>query len=391
MKTRSQWIPVLLGDALSLNYGKGLTALKRREGRVPVVGSGGIVDSHDTPLVKSPGIVIGRKGNVGAVTYVKEPFWPIDTTYYIGVDDTDLDLRFLAAALSVVGLNSLDSHAAVPGLNREIALSQVILVPPLVTQRQVASVLAAYDELIENNLRRIEILEEMAQAVYREWFVNFRFPGHESVALVDSPLGSIPEGWEIRSFSEIADFVNGYAFKPAHLGDVGLPIVKIKELKNGITLDTPRNLGVDIPAKFRIEQGDLLFSWSADLVVQLWPHGPALLNQHLFRVSPRESDIDLDFLVHALTRRLPEFRARAQGTTMRHIKRSALSEVQEWLPPVELRELFTDYVRPKHRLARNLFQQNTNLRATRDLLLPKLVSGEIDVSDLDIDTEWLAL
>jgi len=221
MKTRSQWIPVLLGDALSLNYGKGLTALKRREGRVPVVGSGGIVDSHDTPLVKSPGIVIGRKGNVGAVTYVKEPFWPIDTTYYIGVDDTDLDLRFLAAALSVVGLNSLDSHAAVPGLNREIALSQVILVPPLVTQRQVASVLAAYDELIENNLRRIEILEEMAQAVYREWFVNFRFPGHESVALVDSPLGSIPEGWEIRSFSEIADFVNGYAFKPAHLGVLG--------------------------------------------------------------------------------------------------------------------------------------------------------------------------
>ena len=99
--------------------------------------------------------------------------------------------------------------------------------PPLAQQEKIAAVLAAYDELIENNLRRIEILEEMAQAVYREWFVNFRFPGHEDVALVDSPLGPIPEGWESRPFSQLADFVNGFAFKPRPtLAVSGLPIVE---------------------------------------------------------------------------------------------------------------------------------------------------------------------
>lgn len=262
--------------------------------------------------------------------------------------------------------------------------------PPVPVQDRIAAVLTAYDELIENNLRRIEILEEMAQAVYREWFVNFRFPGHEGVAMVDSPLGPIPRSWQIRPFSQLADFVNGYAFKPIHLGGSGLPIVKIKELKGGVTSDTPRNPGTDILSKYHIEQGDLLFSWSADLVVQLWPNGPALLNQHLFKVLPKEPDIDVDFLVHALTRRLPEFRARAQGTTMRHIKRSALTEVQESVPPTDLRKRFTEHVRPLHRLARNLVAQNSNLRTTRDLLLPKLVSGEIDVSELNIDTEWLA-
>jgi type I restriction enzyme S subunit len=243
--------------------------------------------------------------------------------------------------------------------------------------------------LIENNLRRIEILEEMAQVVYREWFVNFRFPGYEDVALVESDSGLIPAGWELRPFAELADFVNGYAFKPAHLGVEGLPIVKIKELKSGVTSDTPRNRGDDIPEKFHIGQGELLFSWSADFVVQLWPYGPALLNQHLFRVIPVPG-VSTDFLVHALRQRLPDFRARAQGTTMRHIKRSALTEVQTVLPPGPLRDAFSSLVRPMHELSRNLVMQSANLRATRDLLLPRLVSGEINVSNLDIDTEWLA-
>jgi len=106
-----------------------------------------------------------------------------------------------------------------------------IPLPPLPTQRKIAAILSAYDDLIENNTRRIRILEEMAQAIYREWFVHFRFPGHEGVRMVESELGMIPEGWEVKPFSQIASFINGYAFKPSDWSKNGIPIIKIVELK----------------------------------------------------------------------------------------------------------------------------------------------------------------
>lgn len=281
--------------------------------------------------------------------------------------------------------------ASRPSASAPVLASYPVPTPPLETQRKIAAVLAAYDELIENNLRRIEILEEMAQAVYREWFVNFRFPGHKNVPLVDSALGPIPEGWKYQSFSDLASYVNGFAFRSKeHWHATGKPIVKIKELKNGVTDETPRYYGGDIKEKYHIDDGDLLFSWSADLDAYLWRGGPALLNQHLFNVLP-EPGIDRLWLFEALRAAMPRFRALSGGTTMKHIKRSALSEVFVPRPMDDVQQGYVSEVRPIVELVQDLIRQNANLRSTRDLLLPKLVSGEVDVSDLDIDTEWLAL
>ena len=201
-----------------------------------------------------------------------------------------------------------------------------VRLPPKSIQQTIGAMLSALDDLIENNRRRIEVLEETARLLYREWFVHFRFPGHEDVELVDSVLGPIPEGWEIRSFAELADFVNGFAFKPHHWLDEGLPIVKIKELKNGVTADTPRYHGTDVGKKYFVDDGSVLFSWSADLKAYVWASGPALLNQHLFDVRPYE--VSPLFIFLSLNERMGEFRARAQGTTMKHIKRSVLSEAK---------------------------------------------------------------
>jgi type I restriction enzyme, S subunit len=266
----------------------------------------------------------------------------------------------------------------ISNLNQGILRDLQVPLPPLSTQRKIASVLSAYDNLIENNTRRIEILEEMAQAIYREWFVHYRFPGHEKVEMVDSPLGPIPEGWEVTPFSSVGDFINGYAFKPKHWGDSGKPIVKIAELKNGVTRSTPRYPGEDIAPKYHIQNGDLLFSWSADLDAYIWSGGEALLNQHLFNVVPKV-EISRLFLFYALKDRMPDFRSRSQGTTMRHIKRSALDEVKLTVPPSALRSEFDHYVEPIIKQVENLQAKNTNLRRTQDLLLPKLISGEIDL------------
>ena len=255
-------------------------------------------------------------------------------------------------------------------------------VPPLTTQHKIAAILSAYDDLIENNNRRIKLLEEMAQRIYREWFVDFRYPGHESVALVDSELGPLPEGWEVQPFAALGEYMNGYAFKPDDWGSDGLPIIKIRELKNGVTDETPRYSG-DLGPKYEIADGDLLFSWSADLDAYLWTGGPAWLNQHLFRVDPSHG-LRQAFLFHALRERMVDFRSRAQGTTMRHIKRAALSQVSCVVPPEVQRNRFEEVVAPVDRLALSVVRATRNLRAARDLLLPRLISGEIDVTDLGI-------
>lgn len=281
-------------------------------------------------------------------------------------------------------LQNIVTGATVPHISQSQIEAFPIRVPSLQEQDQICDVLDSIDDLIEKNRRRVEVLEEMARAVYREWFVHFRYPGHEDVPLVDSPLGPIPDGWEVQPFSELASFVNGFAFKPAHWGDSGRPIIKIKQLKQGVTPDTPRCDPDSVAAKYWIEPGDLLFSWSADLGVYRWSDEPGLLNQHLFVVTPDERS-SVAFLHHALDRAMPQFWDRAQGTTMRHIKRSALSEVTTGLPPHGLIRRFTEVVDPIDHEASVLGQEIRNLAGLRDLLLPKLVTGQIDVSRLDLD------
>ncbi|MBK7032618.1 MAG: restriction endonuclease subunit S [Ignavibacteria bacterium] len=216
-------------------------------------------------------------------------------------------------------------------LNQDILNALEVPLPPLPVQKHIAGILSAYDDLIENCQRRIRILESMARSLYREWFIHFRFPGHESHRRVASPLGEIPEGWEVKPFSAIASYINGYPFKPAQLGHEGKPVVKIKELKAGVVADTPRNLGYEIPKKYTIHDGDVLFSWSADLDAYLWMGGEGLLNQHLFNVLPFDG-ISHAYCYHSLKEMMPRFRALSLGATMHHIKRSALDQVFTVLP-----------------------------------------------------------
>jgi type I restriction enzyme, S subunit len=261
-----------------------------------------------------------------------------------------------------------------------------VSVPPLPVQRRIAVILSAYDELMENSQRRIRLLETMARALYREWFVHFRFPGHEKVKMVRPHShhsecsaktdGDIPEGWEVKPFSAIASYVNGYPFKPAQLGTEGKPIIKIKELKAGVVADTPRNLGDGIPEKYNIHDGDVLFSWSADLDTYLWMGGEGLLNQHLFNVVPFDG-ISRAFCFHALKGSMPRFRALSLGATMHHIKRSALEQVFTLLPPAVVRNRFETLVEPMHQQLITLTKHVQNLRRTRDLLLPRLLSGDV--------------
>lgn len=163
-----------------------------------------------------------------------------------------LDQTFLSKIRSEAG------GANIQNLNQQILSNFKINLPPLETQKKIASILSGYDDLIENNLKRIKILEEMAQQTYEEWFVRMRFPGHQS-ATINSETG-LPEGWEKVKLGNLGEYLNGFAFKPGDFEDNGFPIIKIKEMKAGLSTDTPRYSGSRVPDKYFVETGDILFS-----------------------------------------------------------------------------------------------------------------------------------
>ncbi len=373
------WQTILLGNVLTFQRGFDITKNEQSDGPFPVISSSGAKSSHTNFKVRGPGVIIGRKGSLGTVFFSDGDYWPHSTTLYVK-DFHGNDPKFAYYFLQTMDFKRLDVGASNPSLNRNHIHPIPVLWPPLPTQKRIAGILSAYDDLIENCQRRISILENMARGLYREWFVHFRFPGHEGHPRVNSPLGEIPEGWEVRAFSAIAHYINGYAFKPSDWSADGVPIIKIKELKAGITADTPRNSGEGIPEKYRISDGCVLFSWSADLDTYLWAGGQGLLNQHLFNVVPFDA-ISLSYCFHALKESMPQFRALSIGATMHHIKRSALDQVFLALPPKQMRKSFEALVEPVHLQIINLTKHIQTLRRTRNVLLPRLLSGQIEVGE----------
>ncbi|WP_234567501.1 restriction endonuclease subunit S [Rhodohalobacter sp. 614A] len=336
-------------------------------------------------------LILAREAPVGNVAIVTDGLKPClgQRTVLIRPDEDKIYPQYLVYLLLGDEIqerfHAVSTGSTVPHLNmsdiRGLELSDL---PSYETQQKIASILSAFDDLIENNTRRIAILEEMAQLIYREWFVHYRYPGHEKDELVDSgvELGDVPKEWDIKSFSEIAEFQNGKAFKPKHWQDEGLPIVKIRELKSGFSDNTSYYHGRDIDKKYYINDGDLLFAWSASLGIFLWYRGKALLNQHIFNVSPKVSYLTKDYLYYALDVSLKEFLTKTAGTTMQHIRKSALDEVHIALPPQDVYRHFDSAISPINRQILLLHKNLQRLKETRDLLLPKLISGKIDTKQL---------
>jgi type I restriction enzyme S subunit len=214
-----EWVDLALGDVLTLQRGFDLPARARRPGPHPIVSSSGVTGFHSESKVEPPGVVIGRYGSLGSVHWVTEPFWPLNTSLWVK-DFKGNDERFVACLLRTVAVDG-SAASAVPGVNRNHLHKLPVSVPSLTTQRRIAAVLSAFDELIEINERRIELLEDLARSLYREWFVRFRFPGHEDVELVDSELGTIPEGWIVTKLGAVATITMGQSPRSEFYNQVG--------------------------------------------------------------------------------------------------------------------------------------------------------------------------
>ncbi|MBU3809543.1 MAG: restriction endonuclease subunit S [Candidatus Phocaeicola faecipullorum] len=253
-------------------------------------------------------------------------------------------------------------------------LNMEVEIPNKSIQNNIAKILSRYDSLIENYQKQIKLLEESAQRLYKEWFIDLRFPGHENTKIVDG----VPEGWEKKSIAELGSFINGFAFKPSDWQDKGLPIIKIKEMGNGISVNTPRNNGERVPKKYLVTTGDLLFSWSATLMVIVWTGENGWLNQHLFKVIPKEG-ISREFVLQSISYTITEFSNITTGSTMKHIQRNKLNQVFVNVPCIEIMQKYNIFGETIREQIINISSQIHKLTEARDRLLPKLMSGEIEV------------
>lgn len=302
-----------------------------------------------------------------------------------GVSLTNFIRYVLAAPDFSAHIHRITTGANIPHISGKDIAAYEFELPDLDDQARIVECLSAYDALIATNQRRIALLEDAARRLYREWFVHLRFPGHESVPLKDG----VPEGWRKTPMTSVADFVNGFAFKPEHLGESGLPVVKIPELRSGITSKTPFNPGHIVPQRNHITTGDVLFSWSATLLVNEWGEGPALLNQHLFKVIPH-NELHKRLVRFAVEAAIPELTGHAVGATMQHIRRSALDNHLMLVPDDKTAAAFAAQADPMMDTVLNLTAQNRELTKARDLLLPKLMSGQLDVSGIALPDEVAA-
>ena len=360
----------LLNDVLNFYHGK---AIKSTDGDVPIYGSNGIIGTTHKSIYKDA-IILGRVGAYcGSVERCKGDFWASDNTIVVKSKD-DFINDYCYYLLKSIPLNSYAGGAAQPLITQGKLKSLSVKVPCISTQQKIAEILSAYDDIIENNQKRIKLLEEAAQRLYKEWFVDLRFPGYENTPIIDG----VPQGWNKIAINDIAEYINGYAFKPSDWGEFGKPIIKIKEMGDGITKDTPRNTGADIPEKYHIYAGDILFSWSATLSAMIWDGEDGLLNQHLFKVVPYEA-FSREYVLQSILYTLNEFQNLTTGATMKHIQRGKLKEVFINAPDKTTMRKYNLLAEPIRQKILSLKKQNLNLTEARDRLLPKLMSGELEV------------
>jgi type I restriction enzyme S subunit len=306
------------------------------------------------------------------------------------VPDRDkADVRFIKYYLETLKLRMQNiSHGATQdNLSLDKLLSFDFLIPPLPIQRRIAGILSAYDELIENSQRRIKILESMARALYREWFVHFRFPGHESVPRVPSPLGEIPQGWEVKSVANSFEVSGG-----------GTPSRKVERYWEGGTIEwfSPSDL-TGAGTMFMDDSSDHITELGlADSSARIFPARSVMLtsratigaiaintheastNQGFITCLPNER-VPLFFLFHWVKENVPTFQRMASGATFKEISRGVFKTIEFLQPTEQLTKQFEAIAGPIAEQVLALQRQIQNLRRTRDLLLPRLLSGQIDV------------
>ena len=382
------WRERTLGEVVRFRRGHDLPEQVRKLGPVPVIGSAGQNGWHNEARANGPGVSIGRSGaSIGRVTYTPIDYWPHNACLYV-TDFLGNDPRFVYYFLQTRDLATLNSGAAQPSLNRNFVHTVPVRVPEPNEQAAIASVLSAYDDLVENNRRRITLLEKAAQLLYREWFVHFRFPGYEHANVVDG----LPKGWKrVRLEQVLVALESGGRPRGGALESDGIPSIGAENVIGLGQYDYSKEKYVPENYFARMRRGVIN---SRDVVLYKdgahigrssmfgdgFPHSRCAVNEHVFILRAQE-DVGQSYLCFWLSQ--PETRQSVvnlnANTAQPGVSQDKLKTLWFLLPPEVLRHLFNERVEAQVAQIFRLALMNQKLARARDLLLPRLMNGELAV------------
>jgi type I restriction enzyme, S subunit len=405
-----KWKPVELGEIIDLfdSIRVPLNSQQRaeRKGKYPYYGASGVIDSIDDYLFDGEYVLVAEDGEnlnsrkLPVAFMARGQFWVNNHAHIIKGKKAVANDRFLIAWFAQADIKGYITGAAQPKLSQANLKRIALTAPPYPTQHKIASVLSAYDDLIENNTRRIAILEAMAQVIYQEWFVEFRFPDHEKAKLVDSPIGEIPDGWIITPLKQITTKIGSGATprggKEAYKSS-GISLIRSLNIydyqfdHDGLAyIDDDQAAQLD---NVVVEKRDILLNITGASVARccMAPSYmlPARVNQHVAIIRVNTKTCDPFYVLNTINneRHKRQILALAQGGATREaLTKDTISNYEIVLPPLKILRKYSEVVTALFDQRELLQRKNNCLRKTRDLLLPKLISGQLDVEDLDIDT-----
>lgn len=348
-------------------------------------------------LLEPSDIVFARKGAVERHAFIRERhrgWFQGSDCLRLRIRSPLIEPRFLSYYLLTDFhkkwiINQCSHGATMASLNQEIISRIPIRLPPLNIQRKIVAVLSAYDDLIENNTQRINVLEEVAHMLYREWFVHFRFPGHEGKQLVSSKLGMIPEGWKVKRLEEVTENIvlgGTPSRNRAEYWERGT-ILWIKSGKlNDIRViegsETITSLGLDSSAAKLMPKRTVLIAITGKILISL-SEIELCANQSVIGIYGSKG-LSQEYIYLYETSNINQFISKMSGSAQQHVNKEIVCNSLMLVPNSDIMNRFGEIAKPIFDLISKLLFENKNLEQIRDLLLPKLVLGEVDVSGLDI-------
>ena len=377
------------GDLATLEYGKSLSNYKVHSGKYQVFGTNGPIGWSDKALCMYPSVIIGRKGAYRGVHYSRNPFYVIDTAFYLR-PIVEFDMKWAYYQLLTQDIIGLDSGSAIPSTSRSDFYQLPVYVPPLPTQKKIAAILSSLDDKIEMNTRMNKVLEEIARALFHRWFVEFEFPNDEGMPykssggrMIASEMGEIPEGWSMGTVGDVVQIFGGSTpnTKNSEYWENGEhPFCTPKDLSTlstSILLDTERHItdkGVQTISSKQLPAGTLLLSSRAPVGYLAISAVPISVNQGFIAMICNET-ISNVYVIQWLQENMEEIKGRANGSTFLEISKRNFRGIPFLIPAETALSSYNRSVKPLYDFIENIVRENMRLSTLRDELLSKLMAS----------------
>ena len=384
-----------LSELATIKYGKNQKKVLSESGNVPIYGTGGLMGYATTALYDKPSVLIGRKGTIGKVKYVEQPFWTVDTLFYT-IINTDLVIpKYLFYVMSLIDLNNYNEGTTIPSLRTETLNRLEFDIPDLDEQRKILSCLNPIDEKIELNNEINNNLEQQAVLLFKKWFIEF---DNSSKNMLETKFGLVPESFKLLKNGElplvVTDYVaNGsFASLKANVTLYQEPnyayFIRNTDLKSGTFEVFVDEHSYNFLSKSTLYGGEIIISNVGDVgSVFLCPKldKPMTLGNNIIMLRPEQEN--LRYYLYIWFKWLygqSLIQGIKGGSAQPKFNKTDFKNLPIFLPPDDLLEQFHQIVKPMFELINENNTENQALTRTRDTILPRLMSGELDVSDIDI-------